>query len=257
MNLGRIWTVAANGFQETIRDRILYIILFFALLLGLATRLLPEISGGMSDKILLDFGLAALSLFSAIVAIFVATGLINKEIDKRTILVMIPKPITRAEFIVGKHFGVWAVLTVMAVAMSLITLGFFAWSRVPYPLPTVALSIVYLLLELGVLVATALLFGVFTDNILAMSLSLGVYLVGHFSSDLVRLGKLGENGAIQTLTQGIYVILPNLSRLNLRNEAVYGVLPSTGDLLGNALYGVAYMIVLLAIAVLIFSRRQF
>ena len=103
MNFFRIWAIAANGFREVIRDRILYVIGFFAILMALALRLLPEISVGADGKIFLDLGLAATSLLGAIVAIFVGTGLINKEIEKRTVLVLIPKPISRTEFIIGKH----------------------------------------------------------------------------------------------------------------------------------------------------------
>ena len=109
----RIWAIAANSFREVIRDRILYFIGFFALLMAFAWRLLPEIAVGTHEKIFLDLGLAAIGLLGVIVAVFVGTGLINKEIDKRTILVLIPKPLSRAEFILGKHLGLSGVLAVM------------------------------------------------------------------------------------------------------------------------------------------------
>src|SRR4028118_1713145 len=105
VSFGRIWAIASNGFREVIRDRVLYLIGFFALLLVLALQLLPEVAATTEDKIFLDFGLAAISILSVVVAIFVGTNLINKEIDKRTVLVLIPKPLNRAEFIIGKHLG--------------------------------------------------------------------------------------------------------------------------------------------------------
>lgn len=122
MNLARIWAIAANGFREVIRDRIFYFIGFFALILGFAIRLLPNISLGTHEKIFLDLGLGAMALLGAIVAIFVGTGLINKEIDKKTVLVLIPKPLSRSEFIIGKHLGLCAVLAVMLTVMTLIFL---------------------------------------------------------------------------------------------------------------------------------------
>jgi ABC-type transport system involved in multi-copper enzyme maturation permease subunit len=103
----------------------------------------------------------------------------------------------------------------------------------------------------------AIVFGVFTSSILATLLSLGIYLMGHISKDLLELGNISKNANIQQITSSLYLILPDLERLNFRNEAVYGLLPPRDILLGNAIYGVLYTIILLAIAIFVFSRRQF
>ena len=257
MNIFRVWAIAANGFREVIRDRIFYFVGFFALIMALALKILPEISVGTHQKIFLDLGLGLIGILGTIVAIFVGTSLINKEIEKRTVLVLIPKPISRAEFIVGKHLGLSAVLLVMVTLMTLIYLALLSLGQVPYqPLP-ILVSLAYLVLELAVLTAVAMVFGVFTSSILATLLSLGIYLMGHISKDLLELGSLSKNEGIQKITSSLYLILPDLERLNFRNEAVYGILPSPDILLGNALYGVIYMIILLGIAIFVFSRRQF
>jgi ABC-type transport system involved in multi-copper enzyme maturation permease subunit len=257
MNVVRVFTIAKNGFQEVIRDRILYFVGFFSLLLILAVRLIPEIAAGTHEKILLDFGIGSIALLSVVVAIFVGTSLINKEIEKRTLLMLIPKPISRAELIVGKHLSLVAVLVVMVGIMMTIYLGMMSFSAIPYPLLALVISAGYLLLELSLLVAVAILFGVFTSSILATLLSFGVYLMGHFSQDLVELGKLSKNESIETLTTSLYLVLPDLSRLDLKNEAVYGLLPNYTDLFGHALYGLLYTILLLIIAMIIFSQKEF
>jgi ABC-type transport system involved in multi-copper enzyme maturation permease subunit len=257
MSLIRIWAIAANGFREVIRDRILYVIVFFGLLMAIALRLLPEISIGTHRKIFLDLGLAAIALLGAIVAIFVGTGLINKEIEKRTVLVLIPKPISRAELIIGKHLGLSSVLAVMIAVMSAIYIGLLSWSQIPYTLNSLLVSQIYLLLELVLLISLAMVFGVFTSSILATLLSFGVYLMGHISRDVLKLGAISKNESIEAITRSAYLILPDLERLNLKNEVAYGLLPSVGDLLANALYGIVYTALLLAIAILIFSRREF
>ncbi|BAU66302.1 hypothetical protein STA3757_37060 [Stanieria sp. NIES-3757] len=257
MNIVRVFTIAKNGFQEVIRDRILYFVGFFSLLLILAVRLIPEIAAGTHEKILLDFGIGSIALLSVVVAIFVGTSLINKEIEKRTLLMLIPKPISRAELIVGKHLGLVAVLVVMVGIMMTIYLGMMSFSAISYPLVALAISAGYLLLELSLLIAVAILFGVFTSSILATLLSFGVYLMGHFSQDLVELGKLSKNESIETLTTSLYLVLPDLSRLDLKNEAVYGLLPNYTDLFGHALYGLLYTILLLIIAMIIFSQKEF
>lgn len=257
MSFAKIWTIAANGFQEVIRDRILYLIGLFALLFVIALRILPQVAATTENKMLIDFGLAGINVLGVIVAVFVSTGLINKEIEKRTILVLIPKPVNRAQFIIGKHLGVSAVLAVLTLAMLTIYLVFLSISQINYPLASILVSTLYLFIQLALLAAVGMLFGVFTSSLLAVLLSFGIYLMGNLSPDLVKLGNLSRNEHIQTLTQGLYLILPDLSRLDLKNEAVYGILPSLPTLLGNGLYGLSYTILLLVIAILIFSRREF
>ena len=253
----RIWAIAANGFREVIRDRILYFIGFFALLMAFAWRLLPEIAVGTHEKIFLDLGLAAIGLLGVIVAVFVGTGLINKEIDKRTILVLIPKPLSRAEFILGKHLGLSGVLAVMLGVMLVIYLLMLLGMKVSFQALPLIVSVFYLGLELILIAAVAIAFGVFTSSILATLMTFGVYLMGHISKDLIQLGIISKNPNILAITKNIYLILPDLERLNFRNEAVYGLLPSADVLIGNALYSLVYTGLLLGISILIFSRRQF
>ncbi|RPH88652.1 MAG: ABC transporter permease [Chroococcales cyanobacterium metabat2.561] len=253
----RIWAIAANSFREVIRDRILYFIGFFALLMAFAWRLLPEIAVGTHEKIFLDLGLAAIGLLGIIVAVFVGTGLINKEIDKRTILVLIPKPLSRAEFILGKHLGLSGVLAVMLGVMLVIYLLMLLGMKVSFQVLPLIVSVFYLGLELILIAAVAIAFGVFTSSILATLMTFGVYLMGHISKDLIQLGIISKNANILAITKNIYLILPDLERLNFRNEAVYGLLPSADVLIANALYSLVYTGLLLGISILIFSRRQF
>ncbi|CCI05952.1 ABC transporter permease [Microcystis aeruginosa] len=253
----RIWAIAANSFREVIRDRILYFIGFFALLMAFAWRLLPEIAVGTHQKIFLDLGLAAIGLLGVIVAVFVGTGLINQEIDKKTILVLIPKPLSRAEFILGKHLGLSGVLAVMLGVMLVIYLLMLLGMKVSFQALPLIVSVFYLGLELILIAAVAIAFGVFTSSILATLMTFGVYLMGHISKDLIQLGIISKNPNILAITKNIYLILPDLERLNFRNEAVYGLLPSADVLIANALYSLVYTGLLLGISILIFSRRQF
>lgn len=259
MSLGRIFVMANNVFREVVRDRILYIIGFYALMLAAAVRLLPEVAATTEGKIFLDFGLAAMSVLSLIVAVFVGTGLVNKEIEKRTVLVLIAKPLSRAEFITGKHLGLSAVLALLIAVMTAIYLILLQFSNISYPLGSILLAAFYLFLQLSLITAVAITLGVFTSSVLATLLTFAVYLMGNFSHDLVDLGRLSHNPSMQRLTQGLYLILPDLSRLDLKNQAVYGsaLLPNPLTLVANASYGILYTVLLLAIAILIFSRREF
>jgi ABC-type transport system involved in multi-copper enzyme maturation permease subunit len=251
--------IAHTVFLEVIRDRILYLVALFALLLVIVAVLLPEVAAGAQDKILLDVGLAGIHLLSVIVAVFVGTGLINKEIEKRTVLVLIAKPVSRAEFIVGKHLGLTAVLAVLIAALGLIFMVVLTANRVAFPVNSLVLALGFMVLEAALLVAAAIVFGVFTSSLLATLLTFAVYLMGHLSQDIVAFGKLSENPAVQRMTNTLYLLLPDLERLNLRNEAVYGMnlMPTAPELWSHGLYGLLYTALLLTIAIAIFSRRQF
>lgn len=259
MSLGRILVIATHVFREVIRDRVLYLVGLFAVLFTAAAALLPQVAASTENKITLDLGLAGIGLFGLVVVIFVGTGLVNKEIEKRTVLVLMAKPVSRSEFIIGKHLGLSAVLAALLVSMTVIYLVVLLLNRMYFPFWSILIAVFYLFVELSLLTAVAILFGVFTSSLLATFLTLAIYLMGHLSPDIVKLGQISKNPNIESLTRGIYLVLPDLSRLDLKNQAVYGIqlLPNPGVLLTNLIYGLVYIVLLLAIAILVFSRRQF
>jgi ABC-type transport system involved in multi-copper enzyme maturation permease subunit len=253
----RVFAIASNVFREVIRDRILYLIGFYALAMILANRLLPSLSASTEQKIFLDLTLASMNVLGLVIAVFVGTGLINKEIEKRTVFVLISKPVSRAELIVGKHLGLSAVLGVLVSAMSTIALALLSFSQIPFSLHSILISSGFLVLQLSLVSAIAILFGVFTSSLLAMLFTFGVYLMGIASQDLVKFGKFTKTPAIESLTQGLYLVLPDLARLDLKNQAVYNLIPSPDLLWMNGLYAVLYIAFVLSIASLIFSAREF
>jgi ABC-type transport system involved in multi-copper enzyme maturation permease subunit len=257
MSLIRIWAVASNGFREVMRDRIFLAIGFYALVMVVAWRLLPEISGAAQDKILLDLGPASASLLGVVLATFVGTGLINKEIEKRTVFVLVTKPVTRAEFIIGKHLGLSGVLAILVAGMTAIYLLILVVAQIKFSAIAIILTSFFLFLELALIVAVALMFGVFTSSILATLLTFSLYLVGHLSETMVKLAGVTKNPGFEKFANSLYLVLPDLSRLNLKNDAVYGVLPSPDILAINTGYALLYTSALLAITILIFSRREF
>lgn len=259
MILGRSFAIATHVFREVIRDRVLYLVALFAIGLVAAMVLLPQVAVGTENKIILDLGLAAMGVLGLVVAVFVGTGLVNKEIEKRTVLVLMAKPISRAEFIIGKHLGLSAVLAVLVALMTIIYLVVLLINRVSFPLDSILIAVLFLFLELSLITAVAILLGVFTSSLLATLLTFAVYLMGHLAPDLIKLGQLSKNPGLERFTQGLYLVLPDLSRLDLKNQAVYGIglLPSPQELLTNTLYALVYITLLLSIAILVFSRREF
>ncbi len=257
MSLIRIWAVATNGFREVMRDRIFFVIGFYALITIAAWRFVPEVAGAAQDKIIPDLCAAVASLLGVVVAIFVGTGLINKEIEKRTVFVLITKPVTSAEFIIGKHLGLSGVLAILVAGMTVIQLLVLSLAHINYQLPAVLASSFLLFLELCIITAAALLFGVFTSSILATLLTFSLYLVGHLSENMVKLAGVTKNPSFQKMTDGLYLILPDLSRLDIKNTAVYGLVPSSDALMFNTGYALIYTAVLLMLTTVVFSRREF
>ena len=143
--------------------------------------------------------------------------------------------------------------------MTVIYLVVLLLKGISFPFWSILIAVFYLFVELSLLTAVAILFGVFTSSLLATFLTLAIYLMGHLSPDIVKFGQISKNPNIESLTRAIYLVLPDLSRLDLKNEAVYGIqlLPHPGVLLINLIYGLVYIVLLLAIAILVFSRRQF
>ncbi len=257
MNLRRLFVIASNVFREVLRDRVLYLVGVFVLIMLLAGQLVPEVASLATSKVLLDLGLGAIALISLVVTVFVGSSLINKEIEKRTVLVLLAKPMTRSEFVVGKHFGLSAVLAVLIAAMGAIYFLLLRAYSVPFDFIPLFLSLVFLWLELSLLAAVAMLFGSAMSPLLTTLLTFAVYAVGHLSPDIVKLAAIAESPGLQKAVRSLYLVLPDLDRLNLRNDAIYSNLPNAQGLGTLALYALVYIAFLLAGSTLIFQRREF
>jgi ABC-type transport system involved in multi-copper enzyme maturation permease subunit len=255
--LSRILSIASNTFREAVRDRVLYNLVLFVLLITASAIFLGELTAGQEARTIVNLGLGACLLFGAFISIFVGVSLVSKEIEKRTVYAIFAKPISRAEFILGKYFGLCLTLLVnvlvMGVGVSLALLyvgaGKFAlaiWG---------AVLLIYL--ELTILIAVAILFSSFSSPALSALLSFFIFISGHFSASLNELaGNLGSTFA-KYFFGAIYYVLPNLSLYVFRTETAYGMLPTTSMMLGATVYAVVYIAILLVVTILIFSRRNF
>jgi ABC-type transport system involved in multi-copper enzyme maturation permease subunit len=251
-----ITVIARNTFKEAVRDRILYLLLFFSGLTIILSRVLAVLTVGDRVKVVKDVGLASISFFGALMAILIGTGLVYKEIEKRTIFTLISKPIRRAEFLLGKFLGLVLTLAVMLGAMTLIFLVvvFLHTFKVEFGL---ILAVVFIFMELVLLTAVAVLFSCFSTPILSSLFALSFYLIGHFSWGLETLLKKTPPGAGRTFLRILYTLLPDLENFNIKTEVVQNLPLPAGLWLGAAGYGAAYTAFVLLLAVLVFRRRDF
>jgi len=261
--------IAVNVFRESVRDKVLYNLVLFAILLIGASLLIGELTAGQDVKIIKDLGLSATSVFGLFIAVFIGIGLVSKEVERRSIYSLLAKPIDRSQLVVGKYIGLALTLIVnigvMAIAQYVV-LAYMGW-RAPAavakawdapPLdPKLLVAIGLILVELMLVTAIAIFFSTFSTPILSAALTFGLFVVGHFSADLKSLaGSLGSSSA-RTLFTGLYYLLPNLANYSFITPAAHGRAPSAGFVFATGLYALVYIAVILAAATLVFNRRNF
>lgn len=237
----------------------LYNLVLFVLLLTAASIFIGELSGGQERKVIVDLGLSAMLLFGVFIAIFVGVGLVYKEIERRTIYAVFSKPVGRGEFLVGKYLGLCLTLLVNVLVMAVgVSVALLYVSRGWDPLiPTIWPAVLLIYIELMLLTAVALLFSSFSSPALSALLTFMVFIIGHFSADLKALaGSMGSTSA-RWLFNALYYLLPNLANYSFITPAAHGRAPAAGFVFAAGLYALVYIVVILAAATLVFSRRNF
>ncbi len=252
----RIGAIAGITFKEAKRDRILYLLFFFAALGIGASRVLAILTVGDRIKIIKDVGLASIAIFGVLMAILIGTNLVYKEIDKKTIYTLLAKPLHRAEFILGKFCGLVLTLFVMTAAMTVIFLD-IVFAHTGAIEAGLLVAVAYIFLELVLITAVAILFSSFSTPILSSLFALAFYLIGHLSWGLELIIRKMAPGPGRTLVQVLYRVLPDLENFNFRTEVVHGLPIPPGIYLTSLAYGVCYTAFILVLAVLIFRRRDF
>jgi ABC-type transport system involved in multi-copper enzyme maturation permease subunit len=261
--------IAINVFRESVRDKVLYNLVLFAVLLMAASYLIGQLTAGQDIKIIKDLGLAATSVFGLFIAVFIGIGLVSKEVERRSIYALLAKPIERHQLIVGKYAGLLLTLavnlTVMTAALYVV-LGVMRWFA-PEPMlkgldapavdPAMLKAMVLIFTELAIITAIALFFSTFSTPILSATLTFGLFVAGHFSADLRNFDQVVDSQAAVLLARGMYWVLPNLAAFDVKAQVVHGQAVSAGYMALTIAYGMVYVAALLTAAVVIFSRRDF
>lgn len=253
----KILTILLNTFRETIRDRILYNLILFVLLITAAAVFLGELTAGNEARVIVNLGLSVVLLFGAFIAIFVGVGLVSKEIDKRTVYAIFAKPVSRSEFLIGKYLGLCLTLVVnIAVMCAGISLAliYVGGSKL---IPSVWSAGVLTYFEITILTAIAVLFSSFSSSILSALLTFLIFIIGHFSYALNQLAEAVGSAGTKYFFAVLYYILPNLSSFSFAANAAYGEIPSVSYFLTAFAYAFLYSAIALFIAIFVFSRRNF
>ena len=254
----RAGIVALNTFREAVRDRVLYNLVFFALLMMAAAVVVGQISIGIEESVIVSLGLSAISVIGLLISVFLGVALVSKEMEKRTLYALLAKPIRRWEFLVGKFGGLVLTLAVntAAMALGLVLVMLSVNHSLGRSDATVLVAVYFIWLKLGLIVALALLFSCYTTPLLAILFTAGLYIVGLYVEELRNLPVEVMTPAMAALTKWLSYLLPNFENFNVMAMAAHGrAVPGT-LILENTLYAVVYCTIVLTVASVVFSRRN-
>ena len=261
--------IAINGFRESVRDKVMYSLVAFAVLLMGTSYILGQLTAGQDLKIMKDLGLSSIAIFGLFMAVFIGIGLVSKEVERRSVYSLLAKPIRRADLVLGKYIGLVLTLvvnvTVMTVALYAV-LAYVGWGENEFAKqarearvldPAMLKAVGLTLVQMMIVTAIALFFSTFSTPILSAALTFGVYVAGYFSTDLRNFDQVVDSRVAQVLARGLYYVLPNLSPFDITAQVVHGLPVSWRYVAVTSAYGFTYIAILLVISATVFSRRDF
>ena len=254
----RAGVVALNTFREAVRDRVLYNLVFFALLMMAAAIGVGQISVGIEQTVIVSLGLSAISVIGLFISIFIGVALVSKEMDKRTLYALLAKPVRRWEFLLGKFAGLVLTLAVntAAMALGLLLVMIYMKHSLERSDAVVLVAVYFILLKLALIVALALLFSCFTTPLLAILFTVGLYIVGLYVQELRNLPVEVMSPAMSAFTKWLSYLLPNFENFNVMAMAAHGRAVPGALILQNTMYTVVYCTIVLTAAAVVFSRRD-
>ena len=252
-----IFTIARNTFREAVRDRVLYNLVLFVLLITASAIFLGELTAGQEARTIVNLGLGAMLVFGVFISIFVGVSLVSKEIERRTVFAIFSKPIGRGEFIIGKYLGLCLTLLVnmlimgVGVSMAILYVGGGSLALTIWG----AIALIYL--ELAILTAVAVLFSSFSTPALSALLTFFIFIIGNFTQSLRDFAANLGSSFSKIFFDVLYYVLPNLAFYSFRTNAAHSEVPTLAYFGGAVVYAVIYIIILLIATIMIFKRRNF
>lgn len=247
--------LALAGFREAVRNRVTVVVAVFALVLIAMTSLVMNVTIFSLDRVVTDFGLGVMSLLMISLAVFMSVGMLNRELERRTVFLIVSRPISRSVFIVGRYLGIIITLTLLLAAMTLVYAVQLWIFDVP-PTSSMPAAIGGLWCQLLLLSAMGVFFSAFSGQITSAVCVVGLYLVGQWTGDLNTLAlKLGP--VLAAVARGGYYVLPNFARMDFKVQAAAGASVSGVEFLDGLGTSVGWTLLFLVGATLLFRRRDF
>jgi ABC-type transport system involved in multi-copper enzyme maturation permease subunit len=255
--MNRIIHIAANTFREAVRDRVLYNLVAFALLLSGAAIFVGQISIDIERLVVINLGLTAVSLFGVVIAIFIGIGLVSKEIEKRTLYTVLSRPVGRWQFLVGKFLGLTGTLAVNTLCMAVGVFAALLYVSHKFQASDawILVALYFIVLQFLILCALSLLFSSFSSPLLSAVFAFALFVIGSFSEDLRGFAGM-SHGVTRWLATGTAYLIPNFSALNVIGQVAHEQAVSGRLIAYNTAYALTYSAMAICGAVLIFERRN-
>ncbi|MFB0509250.1 MAG: ABC transporter permease subunit [bacterium] len=252
----KLLAIIENTFKEAARDRLLIALLVIGFLSIGSAKILKPLALGEEAKVIKDLGLATITFTAVLVAILVGGRLVYKEIEKRTIYIMLAKPVHRYQFIIGKYFGL---LLVVFFTMTVLTGGFYLMLYIASIQATYSLLLAIMMsfFELSIITSLAVLFSTFATPITASLFTFIVYFISNFTRDLKALAQISPSLVVKFLSNFFYYLLPNLSNFNIRGLVVHNAIINFSTISLSIIYAIIYSALVLFLAIVIFQRKEF
>lgn len=250
----KLLAIARLSFKSALNEKLLHLAAVFAVGMMVLSVALAELGPRASGKIIADFGLGTIQIVAILIAIVVASNDMPRELERRTLYVVLSKPVGRSSIIMGKALGLFAALGLLMALMGVVFYVMLGVAHLPLT-PWFAVSILASAVETFLIASLAILFSLMTSPTLASLYALVVFFIGHQTGVIRAFGEQA-GGAAHLMTEAIYRLVPNLEALNLKNDAVYGVIPGMPQLLASFTYGLAWVVLLLGLSVLVFRRKE-
>jgi ABC-2 type transport system permease protein len=247
--------VAKNTFIELYKSKILLNVLFLGAALLLVTFVAYQFTYGEPERIALDFGLSTLSLSSVGIALFLGVSLISKELESRTVYMVISRPVKRTEFILGKIIGFLSILVLNIMILALLTLSVFLFSGGSYD-GLITWTIFYIFLEASIVLLMVVLLSLITTNIVSVFLTLSAYLVGLVIHQTLEISTVKNNVVLSKLIEMYHFVLPGFYKLNIKNYVLYDHHLDFTYLGSTSLYALIYLLMLTILIAKVFNKKN-
>jgi ABC-type transport system involved in multi-copper enzyme maturation permease subunit len=250
-----IFTLAKFTVKGYLKERILLVVLIFGFVLMAASYVLSPLAVGAQQKIVVDIGLGSISIFGVILIVLLGAGSYHQERERGILKALLVKPITRADFVLGKYAG--TVLTVATVLLLMAAVCLLVMAVSGSKITANVFWAIYLaILEMAVVTAVLTFFASFTSPILSSFFTVSVVVAGHLSKDLLTFAERFGSALPKVVAHAAYYLLPNLALFNVRAEAVHGLPIPEGFVFAVTMYGIFYALVLLFLSTLVFARKE-
>lgn len=253
--LSKLWTITRFSFLEILRSKIIYNTLFLGIGVLIVSYLATSFTFGVPERVALDFGLGTLTISAVVIAIFMGVTLISREIESRTVYMVLVRPLNRWTFLIGRILGLAGILALNIAILSLFALSVFLYFGGSLQ-PLIFWTILFSFFEALIILSVVVFFSLVTNPILSVIYSLAIYVAGHAVDGISKSVLVTTNAYFNAVVKWYYILFPNFERLNFKDYVLYQQSLPLSEMFQSLGYGISYFTFIMLISAIIFQRKN-